>query len=56
MAKKNKVVDEKFYSLENFLHKKFKDDNVRFIGTSGVEHREWFQNKDYIRDYFKTIK
>ena len=42
-------------SLEKFLHNKFKDDNIRFIGTTGTEHREWFQNKNYIKTYFKTI-
>lgn len=42
-------------SLEKFLHDKFKDDNIRFIGTTGTEHREWFQNKNYIKTYFNTI-
>lgn len=42
-------------SLEKFLHDKFKDDNVRFIGKTGTEHREWFNNKNYIKTYFNTI-
>lgn len=46
---------EECSTLEKILHKKFKSDNVRFIGKTGTNHKEWFKNKDYIRDYFKTI-
>lgn len=41
---------------ERILHEKYKKDNVRIIGTTGVEHREWFNNKTYIKKHFEKLK